>query len=165
MAKFALKAGAEIDVLTSKELKAEVDSIRQQMANGIKRDWFTTGEIVTVDSNGSLGVSPDGNLIGVPLYTCPTGRCAELHRIAITANGYDPSNPLTTGWLQWDRGNPSLTSLIMIVGGGVTLPTVVVEGTGAAVVRNGEHIVVSGKGLPANLQLGISLQLRLFDVA
>lgn len=166
MGTYTLKAGASIDVLTPKEHAEEMEKTRKVIRDGLGANVIRGMQQITSDAAGNVGGGINGN--GVLLYETPLGYRAGLHRVSIAApSPYTPVNPVNQGWLGWYKGGPSMASLVMFTpsSGTAVVPFVWSEGNHSApVFTSGETLVLVGSGLPANLQMGISYQLTLYEV-
>lgn len=162
MAKYELRAGAEIDILTPAEHAKRMDKTDKEFRNSLDGEALTGTQQIATDAAGNVGGGVNGP--GVTLYEAPAGMTAHLHRVTMSANGFTPILPVSSGWLAWYRGAPSSGSLVMFTpssGTGV-IPFVWSEGRHSApIFRPGEYLVLSGAGLPASLQVGIAFQFTL----
>lgn len=164
MAEYELRAGAKIELVTPEEhreafrpLEELVKQLKDQTPTIIK----SSAEVST-DSSGNLGGGLAGQ--GTVVYTCPVGWEAFVHRLRITATGYTPNSPLTTGQVWISRNGPSISTVeyFLPVSGNVA-PVVMTEGSNSAVqLLSGETLVVWGDGLPDSLNFFFALQLRLW---
>lgn len=160
-----LVAGAEIDVLSPEEHKAQTDrtlALLKKLDKGDPTPLDRGGQLV-VDAAGNLGGGLGGP--GQELYKPPVGMYASIHRWALATTSHTPIAPLNQGWIMFYRGSPSSDALIAFApAGGSTAvaPYVISEGDGAKILRNGQPIIALGAGLPANQQIGWTLQIRIW---
>lgn len=171
MAKFQLKAGAEVDVLTEDELQRQVDRLERALTSK-KQDRPTmrraTTELVADGSgniSGGIGVGGNANV----LYQCPVGFVAYVHRLNINAPGTVPGTPITTGSLVICR-NANLAANVEynFPGDGSpsanVAPALVTDGQFSALwVNGGDMLVAGGAGLTAGLTLLVTMQIRLWQ--
>lgn len=168
--KFKLQAGAEIDLASPEELHAEIDRLCEALAAG---DQIPTVETVSaqavVTAGGVLGGGLNGD--GAVIYEVPTGRVARIVRLTLATDTHTPAAPLAAGWIMASRNKPTPGTLLYMFPGSGGLPTpnvlpaVVSDGTtAAAILRSSETLRLSGAGLPANLTIGVLLQLYLDDI-
>lgn len=167
MATFELKAGASVDLLTPEELDSTMGPIQELLA-AIKADMggptvIKGGDEVATDGSGLLG----GGLAtgaGHVIFRCPVGYEAFVHRLKVTATGYTPTVPLTTGEVLICRNGTSIAAMeAFLPVSGVVAPVVMTEGgTSAIQLLSGETLVVVGDGLPVNTNFFFGLQLRLW---
>jgi hypothetical protein len=166
--KVKFSAGAEADILSEPEYRAGVDAIRgslhkvEDKINGlVPRLDRLDSAVFNADAAGNVGGGATGP--GTAVSACPLGQSAKLHRISLTAAGFTPTAPLTQGWIAWYRNAPSATGLVMFLPVGTTAvaPVVIVEGQhDAALLRDGDSLVVVGAGLPANQAFGMAFQIQ-----
>ena len=142
--RFNLKAGTSVDLLSPHEFSSGVKDLKQAIKSGVPKDYFQQ----------SLSI-PSGTGEAV-LYECPLGSNVEMHRLAISGNGYTASNPLQTGDVMfWLNGNSLVNFLPQ---NGVVAPVVFFEGTGAIVIHGGEALTVSYENLTDNLSVFIQFR-------
>lgn len=78
-----LERGAELDLLTSEELEAELDRVARNYFGGPQRQW----------PEGSLALDASGNAAETKIYTVPVDRTFALHRIVFLVDGATPAAP------------------------------------------------------------------------
>lgn len=97
----------------------------------------------------------------VSLYSCPLSAEAWLHRIAITAPTYGPSNPLKTGQIVCLGSTSGETIFFLPIAGSIA-PIQIVEGRlSAPHLNSGETIGLVGDGLPASISIRVDMQIIL----
>ena len=159
--KFKLEVGTELELLTQDELAEKLAPLVDAM-NASREPPLITREYAQVTTSASgtiaLGLGP------APIYHCPLGMRADLLRTSISAVGYSASNPLTTGELDLYVNSVSEANRVNFAPvGGVVAPLLFTEGDAAFRLKEGDELVVSGSGLPANVTFNFSLQLRLWE--
>jgi len=116
----------------------------------------------TVQSNAT-GVIGGGltNPSPVVLYQCPISTEAWVNRIAVTAQGYTPANPLSGGQAQiWVSGSTAGEPLFWLPLGGIVAPVQITEGRLSAIHLNpGEQMFISGDGLPVSTNFRFDFQI------
>jgi len=155
-----LQAGAEIDSMSPAEFREEMEAILKRLGPLLEP------KTILQYNCPKIVVPASGAVAETILYEAPTGYRTTLHRIAVTADGYTPGAPLTTAgaWLALWRDGVSPYNLLypFPTTGTTVLPTVITEGSNAAVaLRNGQRLVVSGAlgAVTANIGLYFALQL------
>lgn len=164
MGEYELKAGAKIELLDKAELHDEMAELRSVLARMAPRPpTIVKAERTLVsDSAGNIGGGITGP--GVVVYQCPLGYQGFVHRFRVTATGYTPSTPLTTGEAWVARNGPTLSTVEFFLPiSGVVAPLVLAEGSNSAVqLGPGERLLLFGGSLPVDLTLFVGLQLRLW---
>lgn len=162
--KVKLQAGMEMDVLSPAEHQAQTDRVLAELRRNRGPLVIVQTAMLQVDGAGLLGGGIDG--IGAELYQCPTGRSAQIHRLALAAYGSTPAAPLAAGWITGHRNAASNLSLVYVIPtavAGPVIPKVIDDGSDGVILRPGENLILVGAGLTANLQIAATLQIELFD--
>lgn len=156
--KTKLEAGAEIDFLTADELRHELSPFvpREKPMSWSEAPTVRNHKLVSVNSAGMIS-TPQGD--PVVIVTAALGYTYRIARLAISADGYSPSAPLTSGWLIFAIGNILVYPLP--IAGQALAPLVITEGDPAQVLFGGDDLAVIGAGLPADITLRLDLQLRM----
>lgn len=113
VARFELKAGAQVDLLTDEELGRQLDRWQRGLEQYLHERQGTirvfTGAQVPTDSNGNAITGPDGGGYGV--YRVPEGFVAYLVRLVATSPTIEAqvTNPSINGVLYFyaDQATPS----------------------------------------------------------
>jgi hypothetical protein len=165
MAEYELRAGAKVELLSSAEMSDEFDKLRKLLETWRRETAPTIRKAshqLTTDAAGNIG----GGISGPEkvIYRCPVGYEAFIHRLRITATGYTPAAPLTTGQAYIGRNGPSISTVeLFLPVSGTVAPVIITEGSNSAVqLLSGETLVIYGSGLPNNLAMFFGLQLRLW---
>lgn len=170
MGRAELKAGAVLDLASGKELDELGGRICDAIATTAHEPPLT--EFVTanglVDAGGALGGGVGGD--GLVVFTVPTGRHAQIHRLAITDDVATPVAPQAAGWLMGWRNRPGPTSLVYVLpedqpASAVqsVYPVAIVDGGSGPVLKDGDKLVFTGAGLVAGRTIGFALQARLWE--
>jgi hypothetical protein len=167
MAEYELKAGAKIELTSTDEMQAMLSPIEKLLRQAIERapTIIKTSAEITTDGSGNLGGGLSGP--GQIIYTCPAGHEAYVHRLKVTAAGYTPTSPLTTGNILVCRNaNTAATLEQFFPVAGTVAPVIITEGSHSCMqLGHSETLVVAGTGLPANLNMFLALQIRLWPAA
>jgi hypothetical protein len=158
--KFAI--GGELDLLTPAEMGKATDQITKAVI-GLRQAPFVDHEvaIVAADANGLLGGGAGG--AGVPVYRVPTGRRVDIQRVSLSSPAYTPAAPLTTGWIIASPDTGNGPPVYIWPGSGTTvLPSLYTDGDSAPRLHGGQRLMLAGAGLPANLEIVVFLQVRLW---
>jgi hypothetical protein len=168
VAKFTLKAGGEIDVLTSDELADQIDRLEQALRHETEQPMVRRQSTeVTTDASGNIsggiGVGGSANVV----YQVPTGYIAFVHRLNSNAPGYTPAAPLTTGGVIICRNANLVANTEMFLPvSGVVAPVLFTAGSNSALWLNGgDQLVIGGGGLPVSIPIIFTVQVRLWRAA
>ena len=104
--------------------------------------------------------SSTGAVPPTTIWMNPMSQEAWINRIAVSAVGYTPAAPLTTGWLTLNGASGDLINFFPI--GGTVAPVVITEGrVSAPHLNSGSSLTVTGAGLPASISIRFDLQIIL----
>lgn len=166
--KFTLRAGGEIDVLSSEEYDRGVERTAGEL-RAIRRQLAPSTLIVVQANATTVGAVLGGGINGqgAPLYECPPGRVARVHRLVANTGSVTPIAPDVTGWLGFYRNLPSPSNLVGFLpenAGDNTLPGLLTDGgDNAIVLREAEPLLVVGDLLPADETIVFQLQVQLHE--
>ena len=105
--------------------------------------------------------SSTGAISPTTIWMNPMSQEAWINRIAISAVGYTPAAPLTTGWLTLNGAAGDLIYAFPISGTTVA-PVVIAEGrVSAPHLNSGSSLSVTGAALPPNISIRFDLQIVL----
>lgn len=160
MAKFELKAGEFLDIVSGDEMAAQTDRLVALLSKTQRppNSFHPTGE-AKADANGVIAFTP--------LYRVPEGMIAVIHRINVESPSYTRDNPLTTGSISFainDGGRHAIFVGLPASPSGATLPATIVDSISAAqIAKQGDVIGVIGQALPASLQVVFRMQALLWE--
>jgi hypothetical protein len=159
VAKVTLKAGAELDLMSSDEHRQHLDRLKSDLL-----DWMrqTEGETLTrtgttfvTNSSGTTAGPENG---GYGIYRVPVGYDAFLTRCSVDYEGSDAADTVSCDLrISADNNTPAaLRSLASVV------PNVFAEGRShAPLFRGGQLVVVSITGGPASTTFYCTVQVLL----
>ena len=159
MAKYVLKAGAEIDFLTSKELDAAVGHHLGQFGKNLREEAGETitrsGDSFVTNSAGSTSSLPRG---GASVYSVPAGFDAIVTRLSVDYEGSNAASLVSCDLrIVADQNTPSALRSIA-----AAVPNVFAEGKShAPIFRGGQHVVVCITGGPASTTFYATVQVLL----
>jgi hypothetical protein len=160
MAKTKLQVGSDVDLLSGPEYAAGNDKVIAAVV-GLRQAPIIIRHIkdVTTDANGNVGGGASGP--GDEIFRVPQGMRCDIQRVSLSAPGFTPAAPLTSGWLTAGADIGSAAPMLFWPGAGTTvLPSLWTDGDAANVLDNGQRLMVIGAGLPASLDLTFLLQIR-----
>jgi hypothetical protein len=159
--KFAI--GAELDLLSPADMGHATDQITRALIGTRQApviDRETT--VVFTDAAGNLGGGAQG--AGVAVYRVPTGRRVDINRAGLSSPAYTPATPLATGWIIAAADTGNAPPIYLFPGSGTTvLPSLYSDVDSAPRLVGGQRLVLVGAGLPANLEIVVLLQVRLWS--
>lgn len=167
MAKFALEAGVELDLLTPKEFDGGIGQLVGEMG----KLWAPPllrrpKEKLIVDASGNVGGGEGG--AGQRVYHVPAGMRAQVNRWTLDAPAYTPASPLTNGWIRIAVNETSEggTQMFFPPAGSTVAPAIVTQGSGDGVWLGPEEALYAwGASLPASANLLLNLQIMLYPNA
>jgi hypothetical protein len=163
MTKQRFAIGAELDLLSPADMASATNQITRALIGTRQApviDQETT--ILQTDGAGNLGGGLNG--AGLPIYRVPTGRRVDIQRVSLSSPGYTPAAPLTSGWIIASRDTGNGPPTYIWPGSGTTvLPSLYTDGDSAPRLSGGQRLMVAGAGLPANLEMVVQLQVRLWS--
>lgn len=178
VARYELRAGASIDLLTPDELRGGLDEVCSRLLaayqHANRRNIARHTAAATVDQSGNLGGGYTGP--GVELYTCPLGYAARLTRLALTDSQSTPAAPLndtaataTPPSIQLYRNGVSQDRIELAyptAPGNNVCPVIGHWAEHSAVhLQGGERLYAAGSGLPEGDTIYIALQVTLAPAA
>lgn len=155
--KCRLEHGAELDLLTSEELEAELDRVAREYFGGPQRQW----------PEGSVALDASGNAGSTKIYTVPVDRTFILHRVVFLVDGATPAAPAfsaAAGYIGLMR-NENLVDWV-VTSTTVGLPAVLTYGSEQGPFFGPREVVevVAGGG-PTNKTVRVFLQGTLSPLA
>lgn len=171
MARYELRAGAEIDLLTADEMRDALSDTMGKLGDALAaaqpspelvRHEVATG---TTDASGNIGGGLAGD--GWPVYAVPVGMRAFVHRFLFQVASATPTSPLTTGQVLVCRNRPTPTAVEMFLPvSGVVAPVLVTEGRDTAVqLLSGEKLILAAASLPTATAWSVNMQIRLYPAS
>ena len=159
MAKFQLKAGAEVDFLTDEELGQRLDDLQaffRDLTRGQEGETITrTGGPFKTDGSGDTAYLPRG---GGGIYEVPVGFAAFLTRLSVDYEGSSAASPQTCDLrVVADQNTPSALRTIADV-----VPNVFdASKSHAPLFRGGQVVVVCLTGGPVSTSIYCTVQVVL----
>ena len=159
MAKFALKAGAEVDFLTDNELAARVDDLKdffQELARGQEGETVVhSANSFVTDRSGNTATLPDG---GGVVYRVPVGFDAFLTRLSVDFEGSNAASPTACDLrVVADQNTPAALRAIFNL-----VPAVFdASRSHAPLFRGGQRVVVCLTGGPHSASIYCTAQVVL----
>lgn len=159
MAKFLLKAGAEVDFLTEDEFSRRMtkfEGLFKALIEGQEGHTINSnGHSVKTDATGGTSTLPDGVK---EVYRVPVGYDAFMTRFSIDYEGSNAASPVSCD-IRVVAGSNTPSALRAIYN---VVPAVYESSRShAALFHQGENIGVSLTGGPASTTLYVSLQIVL----
>jgi len=132
--KFTIKAGAELDILTQKELRETLDSWMKEISRGVKFRKFSGQGVVVGGAYliGGQGADNDTAALGPQ-----PGFVWAVTRLAVSGNGVVPGTDLYSVYV--DEITPS-----KLVTSGLTRGQI--YDVGVLVLNGGERLAITGVG-------------------
>lgn len=154
-----LNAGAEFDILSADEHKAQIERVKNDFI-----DWMRQTEGETITRSGSTFVTDaTGGTAGLAkggggVFKVPVGYDAFVTRLSVDYEGSNAASPVTCDVrIVADQNTPSATRSI-----NNELPSVFSESKGhAPMFRGGQDVVVCIAGGPATTTMYCSVQVLL----
>ena len=165
MARYELRAGAEIDLLTPDEMADQLGGLKdflrsQAVAPSVEH---TPPVTITSTAGGDIGGGAAGTQ-PVLIYECPVGMLAMVHRIVVDAPSATPAVPLTAGWMRFTRNAAVVgtTEFFLPVNGDIAPVEVDWGSNSGPVLISGETLLVWGASLGNAVQYVIHCQVRVW---
>lgn len=160
MAKVTLRAGAEIDLASTDDMRAALSEHAARLLKAIAEpETLTIVATATTDSSGNLP-SGGGQAI-VPILHVPLGMIAIVHRINIEAAGFTRAAPTSSGYLNFCVDSTAASGVLVGTPAGSTVvaPATIVDSLSAApVVKSGQVFGVYGAGLANSTEFTFRVQ-------